>query len=345
MTEVEAVAKFERLMNLVAFLLASPEPVPFAVIRKLVVGYSDTAREDAVEKRFDRDKKELRDIGIPVEYVQSDEQGRDGYYIPREQYFHAELDLTQDEAAVLVMLANSAKAGNDAISSNLRSALLKMAIDSPLQEEVANAIAHRRVHAFTRGKRDRAVLDNLDRLVAAVAGRRVVRFRYRKADSRKVEERIVHPFGLGYREGEWYLVGEDQEKRALRQFKVVRIQGAVQSKKGRGPAFRVPRGFDIEEHIERPPWEYVGGKLEAAEIRFAPEVAWMVAENLLPGQQFDFRQDGSGVLRLKVKKAPDTHRRLLHFLAAYSGQCAVTSPTWLKKQAIADLQSLKRGYA
>ena len=50
--------------------------------------------------------------------TQSDEQGRDGYYIPREQYFHTELDLTQDEAAVLVMLANSAKAGNDAISSN-----------------------------------------------------------------------------------------------------------------------------------------------------------------------------------------------------------------------------------
>jgi proteasome accessory factor B len=340
----EAVPKFERLMNLVAFLLASPEPVPFAVIRKLVVGYSDLAREDAVEKRFDRDKKELREIGIPVEYVQSDEQGRDGYYIPREQYFHTELDLTQDEAAVLVMLANSARGGSDAISSNLRSALLKMAIDSPLQEEVANAIAQRRVHAFTRGKRDRAVLDNLDKLVAAVAGRRVARFRYRKADSRKVTERLVHPFGLGYREGEWYLVGEDQEKKALRQFKVVRIQGQVVVKKARGPAFRVPAGFDIEEHIERPPWEYAGGKAEVAEIRFHRDVAWMVAENLLPGQQFDVKPDGSGVLRLKVRRAPDTHQRLLHYLAAYSGQCAVTSPAWLRKQAVAHLKALRARY-
>lgn len=340
----EAVAKFERLMNLVAFLLASPEPVPFAVIRKLVVGYSDLAREDAVEKRFDRDKKELREIGIPVEYVQSDEQGRDGYYIPREQYFHTELDLSQDEAAILVMLANSARAGNDAISSNLRSALLKMAIDSPLQEEVANAIAQRRVHSFTRGKRDRAMLDNLDRLVAAVAGRRAVRFRYRKADSRKVTERSVHPYGLGYREGEWYLVGEDQEKKGLRQFKVVRIQGAVQVKKGRGPAFQVPSGFDIEEHIERPPWEYEGGKPEVAEIRFHGDVAWMVAENLLPGQTFDIRPDGTGVLRLKVRKAPDTHQRLLNYLAAYSGQCAVVSPAWLRKQAITHLKALRERY-
>jgi len=343
MTE-EAVPKFERLMNLVAFLLASPEPVPFAVIRKLVVGYSDLAREDAVEKRFDRDKKELREIGIPVEYVQSDEQGRDGYYIPREQYFHTELDLDEDEAAVLVMLANSARGGNDAISSNLRSALLKMAIDSPLQEEVANAIAQRRVHSFTRGKRDRAVLDNLDRLVGAVAGRRVVKFRYRKGDSKKVTERLVHPYGLGYREGEWYLVGEDQEKRALRQFKVVRIQGAVQAKKGRGPAFRMPPGFDIEQHIERPPWEYAPGRAEVAEIRFHRDVAWMVAENLVPGQQFDFRQDGGGVLRLKVRRAPDTHQKLLNYLAAYSGQCAVASPPWLKKQAIAHLKALRERY-
>lgn len=340
----EAVPKFERLMNLVAFLLASPEPVPFAVIRKLVVGYSDLAREDAVEKRFDRDKKELREIGIPVEYVQSDEQGRDGYYIPREQYFHTELDLDEDEAAVLVMLANSARGGNDAISSNLRSALLKMAIDSPLQEEVANAIAQRRVHSFTRGKRDRAVLDNLDRLVGAVAARRVVKFRYRKMDSKKVTERLVHPYGLGYREGEWYLVGEDQEKKALRQFKVVRIQGAVQQRKGRGQAFRVPPGFDIEEHIERPPWEYAGGKAEAAEIRFHADVAWIIAENLVPGQQFDFRQDGTGVLRLKVRKAPDTHQKLLHYLAAYSGQCAVVSPAWLRKQAVAQLKALKERY-
>ncbi|MFI5403315.1 MAG: helix-turn-helix transcriptional regulator [Planctomycetota bacterium] len=345
MTE-EAVPKFERLMNLVAFLLASPEPVPFAVIRKLVVGYSDLAREDAVEKRFDRDKKELREIGIPVEYVQSDEQGRDGYYIPREQYFHTELDLDEDEAAVLVMLANSARGGNDAISSNLRSALLKMAIDSPLQEEVANAISQRRVHSFTRGRRDRAVLDNLDRLVAAVAGRRVVKFRYRKMDSKKVTERLVHPYGLGYREGEWYLVGEDQEKRALRQFKVVRIHGAVQQKKGgaRGPAFKVPAGFDIEKHIARPPWEYAGGKAEAAEIRFHPDVAWMVAENLVPGQQFDTKPDGSGVLKLKVKKAPDTHAKLLNYLAAYSGQCSVASPPWLKKQAMAHLKALRERY-
>jgi len=341
---VDPVPKFERLMNLVAFLLASGEPVPFSSIRKQVVGYNDFAREDAVEKRFDRDKKELREIGIPVEYTPADEQGRDGYFIPLEQYFHHEVELSPDEAALLVMLGNAARSGNDAIHANLRSALLKMSIDSPVQDELAETIGRRHVHAFARGRRDRAQLDNLDRLVHAVAQRKAARFKYRALNRRTVTERRVHPFGLGYREGEWYLVGEDQERQDLRQFKLSRIQGGVSVRKGRKPEFPEPVDFDIEEHIERPPWEYPGGKAETAEILFHPDVAWMVEENMARGQEFGRRKDGSGVLRLPVRRSDDAHRRLLTFLAGYSGQCAVLKPAWLRKQALADLKELRKGY-
>ncbi len=341
---VDPVQKFERLMNLVAFLLASGEPVPFSSIRKQVVGYNDYAREDAVEKRFDRDKKELREIGIPVEYTPADEQGRDGYFIPLDQYFHHELDLAPDEAALLVMLANAARAGNDAIHANLRSALLKMAIDSPVQDELAEAIGKRHVHAFARGRRDRAQLDNLDKLVAAIAARKGARFKYRPLNSKRAVERRVHPYGLGYREGEWYLVGEDQEREDLRQFKLSRIQGAVVVKRGKKPEFAEPADFDIEEHMERPPWAYQDGKAEWAEIMFHADVAWIVEENLERGQEFKTRKDGSGVLRLQVHRSDDAHKRLLTFLAGYSGQCAVLKPAWLRRQAIADLKELRARY-
>jgi len=341
---LDAVPKFERLMNLVAFLLASGEPVPFSTIRKEVVGYNDLAREDAVEKRFDRDKKELREIGIPVEYVANDERGQDGYFISRDAYFHHELSLTPDEAALLVLLGNAARGSNDAIHANLRSALLKMAIDSPLQEEVAEAISRRQVHAFARGKRDRAALDNLDRLVRAVAVRKRVAFRYKAVSSTRAAERTVEPYGLGYREGEWYLVGRDLTREALRQFKLVRIQGRVRVPRGKKPDFDAPSGFDIEEHIERAPWQYPGGRQEWAEILFHPDLAWMVEEHLVAGQTFRRRADGSGVLRLKVRKAKDTHTRLLHVLAASSGQCAVLKPAWLRRQALAHLKELRARY-
>jgi len=340
----DAVPKFERLMNLVAFLLASPEPVPFATIRKTVVGYNDMAREDAVEKRFDRDKKELREIGIPVEYTPSDEQGRDGYFISRDEYFHHELELTAEEATMLVVLANSARAGNDAINANLRSALLKMAIDSPLQEAVQEAVAQSHVHAFSRGKRDRAVLDKLDTLVHAVAERRTVKFRYRKLDGRAVTQREVHPYGLGYREGEWFLVGRDLQRDALRQFKVLRIQGKAQVKKGKGRDFEVPAGFDIEQQIEKPPWEFEAGKEEWAQVYFDADIAWRVAEELKPGQRFEERDDGGGVLHLRVKRSPKTHQRLMVYLAAYSGQCAVIKPAWLRRQAMTHLRELRARY-
>jgi proteasome accessory factor B len=301
-------------------------------------------REDAVEKRFDRDKKELREIGIPVEYIASDEQGRDGYYIPREEYFHHEVELTTDEAALLVLLGNAARQGNDAIHSNLRSALLKMAIDSPLQEEVAAAIGSRQVHAFTRGKRDRAVLDNLDRLVNAVAVRKAVKFKYVKVGGRTASERVIHPYGLGYREGEWYLVGEDQARNDLRQFKVVRIHGTVHVKKGKRPDFHVPAGFDIEEYVDRAPWEFAAGKEETAEILFAPEVAWMVDEGKRPEWSFRSRDDGYGLLELTVRKGDETHQRLLHYLASFSAQCAVLKPAWLRKQAMDHLERLRARY-
>ncbi|MHC4956581.1 MAG: helix-turn-helix transcriptional regulator [Planctomycetota bacterium] len=341
---IDSVPKFERLMNLVAYLLASGEPVPFSTIRKSVVGYNDYAREDAVEKRFDRDKKELREIGIPVEYVSSDERGRDGYFIQRDQYYHHELDLSPDEAALLVVLANAAKGGSDAISSNLRAALLKISIDSPLQEEVQRAVSERHMKAFTRGKRDRPSLDNLARLVAAVGERRKVKFKYKKPGGRDGPARNLEPFGLGYREGEWYLVGRDLEREALRQFKVVRIQGAVTMKKGPGGEFEVPAGFDIEEHIERSPWEFEGEKTDRAEILFDADVAWMVEENLRPDQTFEWREDGTGVLHLKVNKSPNTHQRLLLYLASYSGQCAILSPPWLRRQAMAHLKQLSERY-
>ncbi|MEM8884087.1 MAG: WYL domain-containing protein [Planctomycetota bacterium] len=341
----DSVPKFERLMNLVAYLLASGEPVPFSTIRKSVVGYNDLAREDAVEKRFDRDKKELREIGIPVEYVANDEQGRDGYFIPRDAYFHHELELSPDEASLLVVLANSARGSTDAISTNLRAALLKMAIDSPLQEEVQRIVSEKHMKAISKGKRDRASLDNLARLVGAVGERREAKFKYKKPGGREATQRVVHPYGLGYREGEWYLVALDLERKALRQFKVVRIQGAVTVKKrGGGNEFEIPAGFDIEEHVERAPWEFEGEKTEWAQIVFAPEVAWMVAENLRRDQKFEFRDDGSGVLHLKVNKSPVTHQRLLHYLSSYSGQCAVISPAWLRRQAMAHLKELREKY-
>ena len=70
----------------------------------------------------------------------------------------------------------------------------------------------------------------------------------------------------------------------------------------------------------------------------SPPNGRMVEESQGRDQKFERREDGSGVLHLKVKKSPLTHQRLLHYLAAYSGQCAILKPAWLRRQAMAHLK-------
>ena len=76
----------ERLLNLLSALVSARAPLPFSEIRGRVSGYDDDASEDALEKRFDRDKADLRRLGVPLEFVIEDEFGRSGYRVEREPW-------------------------------------------------------------------------------------------------------------------------------------------------------------------------------------------------------------------------------------------------------------------
>ena len=59
-----------------AFLLKSRQPVSFARIRESVVGYRDERENRAsLERRFERDKAALRELGVPLKFVTEDEPG------------------------------------------------------------------------------------------------------------------------------------------------------------------------------------------------------------------------------------------------------------------------------
>ncbi len=68
---MEKIPKYERLMNLVSCLLKSRVPVPWSRIRGTVVGYDDDAAPETIRRRFERDKDELRAMGIPVRFAPS----------------------------------------------------------------------------------------------------------------------------------------------------------------------------------------------------------------------------------------------------------------------------------
>ena len=95
-----ATAKAERLLNLVIALVNSPQYRSATWIRDKVAGYSDAPNDEAFFRTFERDKQELRELGIPV---QTPPTGADGYRIPPVDFALPAMSLTPAEAAALAL--------------------------------------------------------------------------------------------------------------------------------------------------------------------------------------------------------------------------------------------------
>src|SRR5437016_12017319 len=91
----------ERLLDLVALLLDASEPVPFAELRRAFPDDYGGGRESA-ERKLMRDKAELLALGVPIEYVQPDDDRElGGYRVDRKQFFLPDPQLLPEEAAAL----------------------------------------------------------------------------------------------------------------------------------------------------------------------------------------------------------------------------------------------------
>ena len=90
--------KSERLLNLLITLLVSRTYVSKARIREVIEDYR-TAGDDAFEKMFERDKDELRSLGVPIEVGHLDRAFEDepGYRIERSAFELPQIDLVVGE--------------------------------------------------------------------------------------------------------------------------------------------------------------------------------------------------------------------------------------------------------
>jgi len=262
------VRKVERLVNLIALLLNTRRPLTVEEIRNTVPGYQ---QEDyaSFKRMFERDKEELRSLGIPIERRFTDVwEVEEGYLISKDRYYLPELDLTPEEMAALwissrVVVEPGGKEDQ---------ALLKLSLG-------ADGAADPTSPPWLRA---RLHLDSpaLPRLLEAVAGRRRVRFRYKAAGQSRDAERTVDPYALIHRHNAWYLAGHDHLRGALRHFKLPRISSTVSfaSKTG-GPDFDVPEGFSPEDRSVSEPW--VGEEEDVAvDVAFSPRIAWWIEQSL-----------------------------------------------------------------
>lgn len=228
--------KTERLLNLVICLLATRRPLTAEQIRQAVPGY-DRDSDEAFQRMFERDKNELREIGIPIR-VERDWEGELGYRIERQAYELPEIKLEPDEAAVLGLAAQVWQRA--ALAGAASGALLKLRAAGVETDEASARPFELRVDTPDPA---------FPALWEAVRDRRVVRFDYRAAGRGEVLTRTVEPWGVVSRRGRWYLVGHDRDRGAPRVFRLSRIAGEVRPV-GRPGQVTVPEDVDIRAMVD-----------------------------------------------------------------------------------------------
>lgn len=228
--------KTERLLNLVVCLLATRRYLTAEQIRKAVPGYPDSG--EAFKRMFERDKEEIRELGIPLE-VGADGDEDIGYRIPRDAYELPDLHLTPDEAAVLGLAARVWQRASLAEAAS--GALLKLRAAGIETDEGAGLPG-------VLGIEPRVDTDepSFPALWRAVRDRRPVAFDYQGVGRTMPSRRHLEPWGVVSRRGRWYVVGHDRDREEVRVFRLSRIQGEVAMD---GPAgeVEVPPGVDVRE--------------------------------------------------------------------------------------------------
>ncbi len=233
-----AVRKSERLMNLLIMLLVQRHFVPKQRIRSILYAGST---DDAFEKMFERDKEELRSLGVPIEVGHMDAYFDDepGYRIQPEQLGLPAIELEADEAAVIGLAtrvwqhARLAEATTDAVRK-----LSAAGIDVDVS---ALDIVEPRLSADE---------PSFDVFWEATQERCEVEFDYRTAGSAETTTRHLQPWGVARHSGRWYVVGHDTDRGEERVFRLSRVQGQAR-RRGPAAAYDVPPGTDLQALTRR----------------------------------------------------------------------------------------------
>ncbi|MBB1243456.1 WYL domain-containing protein [Streptomyces durbertensis] len=236
-----AIAKAERLMNLALCLLGTTRPLTKRELRSSIEAYLEAGNEDSFNRMFERDKDDLRELGLLIETVENFE-GEVGYHARRDLNRLPPISLDAEEAAALQLAAKvwqQARLAGAACGALQKLRVAGMPVnDGP---EDAYAALEPRIPA-----REAA----FEPLMLACRDRRPVVFAYRRSNAASAERRQVEPWTLECWRGQWYLAGWDRDRGDSRVFRLSRITGPVRSRAGAYTA-PVPDQVRVRETVER----------------------------------------------------------------------------------------------
>ena len=222
--------KTERLINLTLALLASKRYLSKAEILRNIPGYEGSP--ETKERMFERDKDDLRSLGIQIDVNNFDPLFEDeqGYLIKSDSFQFAENEFTKEELLLLTMAANLWH--DSAVEIDSQNALLKIqSLSGPVENDMTTTPTLRITEDWQL----------LVSIFTAVQNKQILEFSYRG------KKRQVNPYGLYSSKGFWYLIAF--EINVIKSFKLVRIEGEVDLI-GEKDAFDKPVNFNVGNFLK-----------------------------------------------------------------------------------------------
>lgn len=229
--------KTERLVNLTIALLATKRYITKSEIFRTVDGYEGTA--ESKERMFERDKDDLRNLGIEIEVGSFDPLFEDeaGYRIKPDSYQFQLGEISSKEVSLLSLAAEAWRGA--ALDGSALTALRKLhaiGIESDL-----DSIPELAPHANIRDK-------NLQLAIGAITARKRITFQYLN-ENLQSQDRKIAPYAVSSQYGHWYLYGLDLEKDLLRSFRLDRIASDIQEE-GKSGAYEIPDSFQLRDQMQ-----------------------------------------------------------------------------------------------
>jgi proteasome accessory factor B len=320
----------ERLVNLVLCLLSTRRFLTATQIARTVPGYehdeNDPREHEAFQRMFERDKAELRELGVPVETgTTSVFDTEPGYRVAERDYALPDIHLAPDEAAAVGLAARLWQSAG--LASAASSALLKLRAAGMDVDPTATL----GVEPVVAGE------PAVDVLLAAVRARRGVRFDYRGSHDDEPVTRHLEPWGVVSWHGRWYVVGYDTDRGAQRSFRLSRVAGVVKPV-GREGAYTLPDQLDLLGAVAT----FEGGSVDHGEA----------VVRVRPGAAAGLRR-GAAAVEQSGDPHPDTPETwdavtvgyrdpgaLARRLAGYGGDVVVTGPPELRAAVVRHLRAV-----
>lgn len=218
----------ERLFSLVLALLSSEAGLTKSEILSTVQGYRQrfvhSGDNGNLERQFERDKDDVRELGVPLETIESPEQAGNNhnlrYRIPRADYeLPDDISFSAEESTLLGLASMVWREGS--LSEESRRAIVKLrSLGIATAEPVLSYAPQVRVRE-----------ESFEPLRAALDKRVLVNFEYLKPGEQDSTQRTVAPLALVQHQGRWHLYAKNPSTDQFKTFLLRRIVNPVRPSK------------------------------------------------------------------------------------------------------------------